>query len=80
MIISVIIYLLKNRKKIEYKYRYYVDTSIIVSIVCIITIWYNNTLKVDTSYIPYLAMSIGLIVIKDIKNILSENKDSIRRA
>lgn len=80
LIISVIIYLIKNRNKIEYKYRYYVDTSIIVSIVCIITIWYNNTLKVDTSYIPYLAMSIGLIVIKDIKNILSENKDSIRRA
>lgn len=62
--IVVIFYLLKIRKKFVGKQKCIIDTSIITAIISIMTMWMNNTLKVDTSYIPYFVIASGFVCYK----------------
>lgn len=63
----IVFLLIKYHKKCFYKYKTYMGMSIIVTFICIITMWFNSTLRTDTSYIPYFAISVGIICIKEIK-------------
>lgn len=65
LLLAVLIYLFKNRKKVSDEKLWILDTAIICVVICIATIWYNNTLKVDTAYIPYFVMGAGIVVIRD---------------
>lgn len=64
LFISIIFYLLVKRKKSYSTELCMIDLSIIISVICLITMWSNTTLKVDTSYIPFFAISVGIIVVK----------------
>ena len=59
--IIIIFYLLKVRKCVRVQLRTIVDTSIITALILIMTMWMNNTLKVDTAYIPYFAVAAGFV-------------------
>ena len=62
--IVIIFYLFKIRKKFVGREKCIIDTSIITAIISIITMWMNNTLKVDTSYIPYFVIASGFVCFK----------------
>lgn len=62
--IVIIFYLFKIRKKFVGREKCIIDTSIITAIISIITMWMNNTLKVDTSYIPYFVIASGFVCYK----------------
>ena len=62
--IVIIFYLFKIRKKFVGREKCIIDTSIITAIISIITMWMNNTLKVDTSYIPYFVIARGFVCFK----------------
>jgi len=60
----IIFYLLKIRKNVTVQLSCIIDTSIITAIISIMTMWMNNTLKVDTSYIPYFVIAGGFVCYK----------------
>ena len=60
----IIVYLLQKRIKLTEQFRRITDTSIITAIISIMTMWMNNTLKVDTSYIPYFVIAGGFVCYK----------------
>lgn len=60
--LSILIYNFRNKRKCPKELNYYYDISNIIIILCLITIWYNSTLRSYNSIIPYFAMSIGPIV------------------
>lgn len=64
LFISIIFYLLAKRKKSYSTELCMIDLSIITSVICLITMWSNTTLKVDTLYIPFFAISVGIIAVK----------------
>ena len=64
--VIVIICLAKIRKKVSVDRRIFIDTSLITSIISIMTMWMNNTLKVDTAYIPYFVIASGIVCYKKI--------------
>lgn len=66
MFIIIIYYLLKIRKKFEGKNKCIIDTSIITGIISIMTMWMNNTLKMDTAYIPYFVLGAGFVCYKEV--------------
>ena len=64
--VIVNICLAKIRKKVSVDRRIFIDTSLITSIISIMTMWMNNTLKVDTAYIPYFVIASGIVCYKKI--------------
>lgn len=64
LFLAIILYLLVKRKKAYTSELCIIDLSIITSVICLMTMWTNTTLKVDTSYIAFFAISAGLIAIK----------------
>lgn len=64
LFLSIIFYLLIKRKKSCIDELCIIDMSIIISVICLVTMWSNNTLRVDTSYIPFFAISAGVITVK----------------
>lgn len=64
LFLSIIYYMVKNRKYCSNKDKTIVDSSIVIAIICILTMWFNITLKVDTAYIAYFAVAAGIICIK----------------
>ena len=60
----IILYLLKTKGDALEKEKSVIETSIITAIICIMTMWMNNTLKVDTAYIPYFIIASGFICYK----------------
>ena len=64
LFVVIIFYLLKIRKSIIKQAKCIVDTSIITAVISIMMMWMNNSLKVDTAYIPYFAIASGFICYK----------------
>ena len=64
LFVIIILYLMKIRKKFMGKSKCIIDTSIITAVISIMTMWVNNTLKVDTAYIPYFVIASGFICYK----------------
>lgn len=62
--ITILICLIKNYDEHN---KYMITMGICNTLCCIITIWYNATLKVDATYLAYFSISIGLIGIKKTK-------------
>lgn len=90
--VAVIICLLLLRKR--YIMKMYNSTAITMVVCCIMTIWYNATLKTDMSYLAYFSMAIGFAAVNNqeapypyqygmFKNkflhIMWNNDDSVRR-
>lgn len=67
LLLAIIFYLIINRKKNSADELCIIDMSIIISVICLLTMWSNNTLRVDTAYIPFFAMSAGIIIVKSKK-------------
>ena len=67
--ITILICLIKNYDEHN---KYMITMGICNTLCCIITIWYNATLKVDAAYLAYFSLGIGLISIKK-KNRKGEN-------
>lgn len=65
--ITILKVLIKYKIKYEEKQQL-LNLSIIITLVAIITIWYNTTLKVDECYLAYFAISCGIIAIKEYNN------------
>ena len=53
---------IQGKKKSPDNLKYYYDISIIITILCIMTIWYNATLRSYNTIIPFFVLSIGGIV------------------
>lgn len=58
---TILISLIKKIRKATINQKIYLITSICMGICCIITIWYNATLKVDMEYLAYFSVAIGLV-------------------
>ena len=64
LFVAIGIYMIKNMKYVEKENRYIVWSTLIFDVICIMSIWYNNSLKSDTLFLPFFALSAGIIVIK----------------
>ena len=64
--VLIILYYIKNIIKNN---KYFIITGLCMTVCCVITIWYNATLKVDMSYLAFFSMSIGFVSIKNIRKI-----------
>lgn len=67
LFLAIILSLLIIRKDLRGQSRIIVDTSIATGVLSIMTMWMNNTLKVDTSYIPYFVLAGGFVCYKCLK-------------
>ncbi len=57
-----------NRHKSPDKLKHYYDISIVIIILCVITIWYNGTLRGYNSPFPFFALTIGNIITRQFVN------------
>lgn len=62
--ITLLMYNFKYKKITPPQYKYLYDISIIVTILCIILIWYNATLRIYYGIFPYFILGIGPSVTK----------------
>ena len=69
LFICIGITIISKLKDTDCKNKTYLITSLCMVVCCVVTIWYNATLKVDMSYLAYFSIAVGVIPI--IKN---ENK------
>lgn len=60
--VSILFVNIQGKKKSPDNLKYYYDISIIITILCIMTIWYNATLRSYNTIIPFFVLSIGGIV------------------
>ena len=67
--VAMVICLLKNKNNEDDNYNKIVAIGTVLC--CIVTIWYNATLKVDMQYLAYFSMAIGFISNKE-KNTVIE--------
>lgn len=75
LFISIAFFLFANVKKVEKQNRYIVWSTLIFDVICMMSLWYNNSLKSDTLFLPFFALSAGIIVIKCGKAEEDENKN-----
>ena len=61
-LISILYINIRNKKKCPDNLKYYYDISIVITILCIMTIWYNATLRSYNTIIPFFVLSLGGIV------------------
>lgn len=73
---SLLIYNYRQKKKATKEYKYLYDISIIFSLLCIILIWYNASLRIYYGIFPYFILGIGPCITKHI-NKLSNRKKTI---
>lgn len=62
--ISIIFCLWKCTIKSKIKEKEFLITSICMAVCCILSIWYNVTLKSDMSYLAYFSVAVGFIALK----------------
>ncbi len=72
--ISIIVSNVKGKRKCPDYLKHYYDISIIITILCIMTIWYNATLRSYNSIIPFFAMSLSGIVTRQLVSQNHSNK------
>lgn len=65
LFVVIIICLFKIRANASVQQKNVINISIITAVICIMTMWMNNTLKVDTAYIPYFAIASGFVCYKE---------------
>lgn len=65
---------IRGKKRCPKGLKHYYDISIVITILCIMTIWYNATLRSYNSIIPFFVMSIGGVVTRHKALISSVNK------
>lgn len=64
--IVIILNYIKKLIKIDSD-KYFIIAGLCMTVCCIMTIWYNATLKVDMSYLAFFSISIGFVSIKNNK-------------
>ena len=64
--VSILYINMKNKKKCPNSLKYYYDISTMITILCIMTIWYNATLRSYNTIIPFFVLSLGGVVTRHI--------------
>lgn len=64
--VSIIFVNIHSKKNCPRRLKYYYDISIVITIICIMMIWYNATLRSYNTIIPFFALSLGGIVSRHI--------------
>lgn len=67
--IFILINNIKGKMHCHNELKYYYDISIIITLLCMMTIWYNATLRSYNSVIPFFMLSLGSIVTRQNKKI-----------
>ena len=70
---------IKNKKRAPQKLKYLYDVSNIIVILCVMTIWYNATLRSYNTLIPFFALSLGMIVSRWVKENSKNVPSSLQR-
>lgn len=70
---------IKNKKRAPQKLKYLYDVSNIIVILCIMTIWYNATLRSYNTLIPFFALSLGMIVSRWVNENFKNIPSSLQR-
>lgn len=66
LFISIIISSITGKRKCPDYLKHYYDISIIITFLCIMTIWYNATLRSYSTIIPFFAMSLSGIITRQL--------------
>lgn len=69
---SLLIYNLHNKHKAPVQYRYLYDITITITLICILTIWYNATLRIFYATVPYFILGLGPCVTREL--VIRKNK------
>lgn len=73
--ISIIVSSMRGKRKCTDGLKHYYDISIIITMLCIMTIWYNATLRSYNSLIPFFAMSLSGIITRQLSSQNAANKN-----
>lgn len=71
---SLLIYNLRNKYKAPAQYRYLYDITITITLICILTIWYNATLRIFYATVPYVVLGLGPCVTHELVKRKKKNK------
>ena len=63
--VACIICLMFAKKSISDVGKTFYTTGLLMCFCCVLTIWYNATLKTDVSYLAYFAIAVGLVAVKE---------------
>lgn len=66
--VTLLVYNIIKRKQTAYRFRFVYDIAIMVNIICVALIWYNQTLKWYYAILPYLFLALGPVCTRQIKN------------
>lgn len=66
--VTLLVYNIIKRKQTAYRFRFVYDIAIMVNIICVALIWYNQTLKWYYAILPFLFLALGPVCTRQIKN------------
>ena len=66
--VTLLVYNIIKRKQTDYRFRFVYDIAIMVNIICVALIWYNQTLKWYYAILPFLFLALGPVCTRQIKN------------
>lgn len=66
--VSIVVYNFKCKKHAPLKYKSYFDVAIMISLICVSLIWYNQTLKWYYAIMPFLFLAMGPVCARQLKN------------
>lgn len=66
--VTLLIYNIIKRKQTGYKFRFIYDIAIMINIICVALIWYNQTLKWYYAIMPFLFLALGPVCTRQMKN------------
>ena len=64
-------------KDTDSKNKTYLVTGLCMVVCCVVTIWYNATLKVDMSYLAYFSIAVGVVPLINKKLKIKEGEKKI---
>lgn len=73
--ISILYINICSKKKCPDNLKYYYDISIIITIICIMTIWYNATLRSYNTIIPFFVLALGGVINRHITLLNQKNRE-----
>lgn len=72
--LSILYVNIKGKKKCQNSLKHYYDISIVITVLCIMTIWYNGTLRSYNSIIPFFVLSLGAVINRHVAMFNRTNK------
>lgn len=64
--ISLLVYNIRKRMQAYYRFKFVYDLAIMINIICIALIWYNQTLKWYYAIMPFLFLALGPVCTRQI--------------